>query len=78
MEALRKKGLHVLRHVQSNECVCRPEVFCDKCQMLCAVIAENKDVYNMCNEQFGKCVKLEVLVFKEHVDRMKEGPNDIN
>ena len=51
--------------------------FCDKCQMLCAVIAENKDEYNMCNEQFGKCVKPEVLVFKEYVDRMREGQNDI-
>ena len=24
-----------------------------------------------------KCVKFEVLVFKEYVDRMKGGPNDI-
>ena len=31
LEVLRKKGPHVLRNVQSNECVCRPEVFCDKC-----------------------------------------------
>ena len=42
------------------------------------MIAENKDEYNKWNEQFGKCVKLEVLVVKEYVDRMKEGPNDID
>ena len=45
--------------------------------MLFAVIAQNKEKNIKCYEQFGKCVKLGVLVFEEYVDRMREGQNDI-
>merc|ERR1712185_43140 len=73
-----------------------------KCLEMFAEIAEKKDDYKKCYEQFGKCLKLgvhedstnrtkvaellrfntsksgdEMISFKEYVDRMKEGQNDI-
>merc|ERR1712238_355368 len=73
-----------------------------KCLEMFAEIAEKKDDYKKCYEQFGKCLKLgvhedstnrtkvaellrfntsksgdEQISFKEYVDRMKEGQNDI-